>query len=150
MERTFVMVKPDGVQRGFIGEIISRLERKGLKIVAMKMLKISKELAEEHYAEHKAKPFFSSLVSYITSAPVVAMVVEGNNAVKVVRKLVGATNPAEAEPGTIRGDLGMDLGRNVVHASDSVASAEREIKLFFKEEEILSYRRENDVWVYEK
>lgn len=150
MERTFVMVKPDGVQRGFIGEIISRLERKGLKIVAMKMLKISKELAEEHYAEHKGKPFFSSLVSYITSGPVVAMVVEGNNAVKVVRKLVGATNPAEAEPGTIRGDLGMDLGRNVIHASDSLASSEREIKLFFKEEEIISYRRENDVWVYEK
>ncbi|MEM0214583.1 MAG: nucleoside-diphosphate kinase [Archaeoglobaceae archaeon] len=150
MERTFVMVKPDGVQRGFIGEIISRLEKKGLKIVAMKMLKIPKELAEEHYAEHKAKPFFSSLVSYITSGPVVAMVVEGNNAVKVVRKLVGATNPAEAEPGTIRGDLAMDLGRNVIHASDSLASAEREIKLFFKEEEILNYRRENDVWVYEK
>ncbi|MCS7144344.1 MAG: nucleoside-diphosphate kinase [Archaeoglobaceae archaeon] len=150
MERTFVMVKPDGVQRGLAGEIISRLERKGFKIVAMKMLKISKELAENHYAEHKAKPFFSSLISYITSAPVVAMVVEGNNAVKVVRKLVGATNPAEAEPGTIRGDFGLDLGRNVVHASDSIASAEREIKLFFKEEEILSYRRENDVWVYEK
>ncbi|MDK2796447.1 MAG: nucleoside-diphosphate kinase [Archaeoglobaceae archaeon] len=125
MERTFVMVKPDGVQRGLIGQIISRLENKGLKIVAMKMLRISKELAEEHYAEHKAKPFFSSLVSYITSAPVVAMVVEGKNAVKVVRKLVGATN-------------------------DSIASAEREIKLFFKEEEILEYGRETDVWVYER
>ncbi|MDK2876089.1 MAG: nucleoside-diphosphate kinase [Archaeoglobaceae archaeon] len=150
MERTFVMVKPDGVQRGLIGQIISRLENKGLKIVAMKMLRISKELAEEHYAEHKAKPFFSSLVSYITSAPVVAMVVEGKNAVKVVRKLVGATNPAEAEPGTIRGDFALDLGRNVVHASDSIASAEREIKLFFKEEEILEYGRETDVWVYER
>lgn len=150
LEKTFVMVKPDGVQRGLIGEIISRLERKGFKIVALKMLKISRELAENHYAEHKAKPFFSSLISYITSAPVVAMVVEGNNAVKVVRKLVGATNPAEAEPGTIRGDFGLDLGRNVVHASDSIASAEREIRLFFKEEEILSYKRENDVWVYEK
>ncbi|MCS7130026.1 MAG: nucleoside-diphosphate kinase [Archaeoglobaceae archaeon] len=150
LEKTFVMVKPDGVQRGLIGEIISRLERKGFKIVALKMLKISRELAENHYAEHKAKPFFSSLISYITSAPVVAMVVEGNNAVKVVRKLVGATNPAEAEPGTIRGDFGLDLGRNVVHASDSIASAEREIRLFFEEKEILSYRRENDVWVYEK
>lgn len=150
MERTFVMVKPDGVQRGLIGQIISRLECKGLKIVAMKMLRISRELAEEHYAEHKAKPFFSSLVSYITSAPVVAMVVEGKNAVKVVRKLIGATNPAEAEPGTIRGDFALDLGRNVVHASDSLASAEREIRLFFKEVEILEYGRETDVWVYEK
>lgn len=150
MERTFVMVKPDGVQRGLVGEIISRLERKGLKIVAMKMLRIPKELAEEHYAEHKAKPFFSSLVAYITSAPVVAMVVEGKNAVKVVRKLVGATNPTEAEPGTIRGDLAIDLGRNVVHASDSLASAEREIRLFFREDEILSYGRETDVWVYER
>ena len=150
MERTFVMVKPDGVQRGLVGEIISRIERKGLKIVAMKMLRIPKELAEEHYAEHRAKPFFSSLLSYITSGPVVAMVVEGKNAVKVVRKLVGATNPSEAEPGTIRGDFGLDLGRNVVHASDSAASAEREIGLFFRNEEILDYRRESDVWIYEK
>jgi nucleoside-diphosphate kinase len=150
VERTFVMVKPDGVQRGLIGEIISRLERKGLKIVAMKMLRISKELAQEHYAEHRAKPFFSSLVGYITSAPVVAMVVEGKNAVKVVRKLVGATNPSEAEPGTIRGDFGLDLGRNVVHASDSVMSADREIRLFFREEEILDYERESDVWIYER
>jgi len=150
VERTFVMVKPDGVQRGLVGEIISRIERKGLKIVAMKMLRIPKELAEEHYAEHRAKPFFSSLLSYITSGPVVAMVVEGKNAVKVVRKLVGATNPSEAEPGTIRGDFGLDLGRNVVHASDSTASAEREIGLFFRKEEILDYRRESDVWIYEK
>jgi len=150
VERTFVMVKPDGVQRGLAGEIISRIERKGLKIVAMKMLRIPKELAEEHYAEHRAKPFFSSLLSYITSGPVVAMVVEGKNAVKVVRKLVGATNPSEAEPGTIRGDFGLDLGRNVVHASDSAASAEREIGLFFRNEEILDYRRESDVWIYEK
>jgi nucleoside-diphosphate kinase len=150
VERTFVMVKPDGVQRGLVGEIISRLERKGLKIVAMKMLRISKELAQEHYAEHRAKPFFSSLVGYITSAPVVAMVVEGKNAVKVVRKLVGATNPSEAEPGTIRGDFGLDLGRNVVHASDSVMSADREIRLFFREEEILDYERESDVWIYER
>jgi len=150
VERTFVMVKPDGVQRGLVGEIISRIERKGLKIVAMKMLRIPKELAEEHYAEHRAKPFFSSLLSYITSGPVVAMVVEGKNAVKVVRKLVGATNPSEAEPGTIRGDFGLDLGRNVVHASDSAASAEREIGLFFRNEEILDYRRESDVWIYEK
>ncbi len=150
MERTFVMVKPDGVQRGLVGEIISRLERKGLKIVAIKMLKIPMEMAERHYEEHKNKPFFSSLISYITSGPVIAMVVEGKNAVKVVRKLVGATNPAEAEPGTIRGDFGLDLGRNVVHASDSIASAEREIRLFFRDEEILNYERDLDAWVYEK
>lgn len=150
MERTFVMVKPDGVQRGLVGEIISRLERKGLKIVAIKMLKIPMEMAEKHYEEHKNKLFFSSLISYITSGPVIAMVVEGKNAVKVVRKLVGATNPAEAEPGTIRGDFGLDLGRNVVHASDSIASAEREIRLFFRDEEILNYERDLDAWVYEK
>uniref|UniRef100_A0A7J2TLX7 Nucleoside diphosphate kinase n=1 Tax=Archaeoglobus fulgidus TaxID=2234 RepID=A0A7J2TLX7_ARCFL len=150
MERTFVMIKPDGVQRGLIGEAISRLEKKGLKIVAIKMLKIPKEMAEKHYEEHRNKPFFNSLISYITSGPVVAMVVEGKNAVKVVRKLVGATNPAEAEPGTIRGDFGLDLGRNIIHASDSLASAEREIRLFFKDDEILEYEREIDAWVYER
>ncbi len=150
MERTFVMVKPDGVQRGLIGEVISRLERKGLKIVAMKMLWISEELAKEHYAEHKEKPFFANLVSYITSGPVVAMVVEGRDAVKVVRKLVGATNPAEADPGTIRGDFGLDIGRNVVHASDSHTSAEREIALFFSENEILNYKRADEDWIYEE
>lgn len=150
MERTFVMVKPDGVQRGLVGEIISRLEKKGLKIVAMKMLRIPKEAAEKHYEEHKTKPFFSSLISYITSGPVVAMVVEGRNAIKVVRKLVGATNPSDAEPGTIRGDFGLDVGRNVVHASDSLRSAEREIGIFFKPDEILSYEIEVERWVYEK
>jgi nucleoside-diphosphate kinase len=149
MERTFVMIKPDAVQRGLIGEIISRLEKKGLKIVAMKMINVSKELAEMHYAEHREKPFFQSLVDYITSAPVVAMVVEGRNAVKVVRTLVGATNPVEALPGTIRGDFGMDIGRNVIHASDSLESAEREISLFFKPEEIVEYRRIDEDWLYE-
>ena len=150
MERTFVMIKPDGVHRSLIGEVISRLERKGLKIVAMKMLWIDKELAERHYAEHREKPFFSSLVDYITSGPVVAMVVEGRNAIKVVRNLVGATNPVEASPGTIRGDLGMDLGRNVVHASDSLQSAEREISLFFAENEIVDYEKSGEEWVYEE
>ncbi len=143
------MIKPDGVQRGLIGEIISRLERKGLKIVAMKMLSVSKDLAERHYAEHREKPFFQSLVDYITSGPVVAMVVEGKNAVKVVRTLVGATNPQEALPGTIRGDFGMDIGRNVIHASDSLESAEREISLFFKPEEIVEYKRIDEDWLYE-
>ena len=143
------MIKPDGVQRGLIGEIISRLERKGLKIVAMKMLSVSKDLAERHYAEHREKPFFQSLVDYITSGPVVAMVVEGKNAVKVVRTLVGATNPQEALPGTIRGDFGMDIGRNVIHASDSLESAEREISLFFKPEEIVEYKRIDEDWLDE-
>jgi len=149
VERTFVMIKPDAVQRGLVGEIISRLEKKGLKIVAMKMINVSRELAERHYAEHREKPFFESLVSYITSAPVVAMVVEGKNAVKVVRTLVGATNPQEALPGTIRGDFGMDIGRNVIHASDSLESAEREISLFFKPEEIVEYKRIDEDWLYE-
>ena len=149
MERTFVMVKPAGVHRGFIGEIISRLERKGLKIVGMKMTKISTELAKEHYAEHKEKPFFNNLVDFITSGPVVAMVVEGKNAIKVVRNLVGATNPAEAAPGTIRGDFGLDVGRNIVHASDSPSSAEREISLFFKPEEIVEYEKVDEKWIYE-
>ncbi len=149
MERTFVMVKPDGVQRGLIGKIISRLERKGLKIVAMKMMKIEESLAEEHYVEHKEKPFFKDLIGYITSGPVVAMVIEGKEAIKVVRTLVGKTNPREALPGTIRGDYGMDVGRNVIHASDSLESAKREINLFFKEEEIVSYSKADEIWIYE-
>ncbi len=149
MEKTFVMLKPDAVQRAIIGEIISRLERKGLKIVAMKMLRVDRELAERHYAEHRGKPFFEGLVSYITSSPVVAMVVEGKDAVKVVRTLVGATNPVEAQPGTIRGDYGLDVGRNVIHASDSKESAEREISLFFKPEEIFEYKRIDEGWIYE-
>ncbi len=149
MERTFVMIKPDGVVRGLIGEVISRLEKKGLKIVAMKLIKVSRELAEEHYAEHREKPFFKSLVEYITSAPAVAMVVEGEEAIRVVRNIIGATNPREANPGTIRGDLAMDIGRNVVHASDSPASAEREINLYFSQEEILSYSRVEEEWLYE-
>ena len=150
MERTFVMIKPDGVQRGLIGEIISRIERKGLKIVGMKMLRISQELAQKHYAEHRGKPFFDSLISYITSGPVVAMVVEGKEAVKVMRSLVGKTNPIEASPGTIRGDYAMDVGRNVIHASDSIESANREISLFFNEEEIIEYKKFDEDWVYEK
>ncbi|MBO8183719.1 MAG: nucleoside-diphosphate kinase [Archaeoglobus sp.] len=148
-QRTFVMVKPDGVERGVIGEVISRLERKGLKIVGMKMLKIGEELAKNHYAEHKEKPFFDSLVAYITSGPVVAMVVEGKEAIRVVRTLVGATNPIDASPGTIRGDFGMDLGRNIIHASDSEESAEREVSLFFNPDEIFTYERAIDKWIYE-
>lgn len=144
------MLKPDAVQRGIVGEIISRFERKGFKIVAMKMLKISRELAEKHYAEHKGKPFFEGLLNYITSSPVIAMVIEGKNAVKVVRSIVGATNPAEAQPGTIRGDYGLDVGRNVIHASDSLESAKREIALFFSSEEIYEYSKYDENWIYEK
>lgn len=149
MERTFVMVKPDGVKRRLVGKIIERIELKGLRIVAMKMISISSELAERHYEEHRDKPFFGSLVKYITSGPVVAMVVEGKNAISVVRQMVGKTNPAEATPGSIRGDFAMDIGRNIIHASDSESSASREIALFFNPEEILSYAMPDDEWVYE-
>ncbi len=148
-ERTFLMIKPDGVCRGLIGEVIRRIERKGLKIVAMKMIRVSVTQAEKQYEEHKGKPFYEGLINYITSAPVVVMVVEGKNAVKVVRKLIGATNPADADFGTIRGDFALEIGRNIVHASDSVESAEREIKIYFTNEEILSYERTDDKWLYE-
>ncbi len=131
MEQTYLMVKPDGVQRGLCGEILSRFEKKGLKIVAMKMMVISKETAENHYGEHKGKPFYEGLISYITSGPVVKMVVSGENAVATMRKLMGATNCADAAPGTIRGDFGLTVDENVIHGSDSVESAEREIKVFF-------------------
>jgi len=149
LERTYVMVKPDGVQRGLISEVVFRFEKRGLKIVGMKMLQIPRELAEEHYGEHKGKPFFEALVGYITSSPVVAMVLEGKNAVAAAREMMGATDPQKASPGTIRGDFGLDIGRNVVHGSDSTASAEREINLFFKPEELVEYKLENERWIYE-
>lgn len=147
MERTLVLLKPDAVQRRLVGRIISRLEEKGLRIVAMKMLWVSRELAERHYAEHREKPFYSELVSFITSAPVVAMVVEGPKAVETVRKMMGKTNPLEAEPGTIRGDFGLSVTMNLIHGSDSQASAAREIALFFREDEILSYSTADSAWV---
>lgn len=149
MERTYLMVKPDGVQRGLAGEIIARFERKGFKIAALKMLRISRELAEKHYGEHVGKPFFESLVGFITSGPVVAMVIEGKDAVSAAREMMGATNPLKAAPGTIRGSYGIDIGRNVIHGSDSPESAQREIALFFKEEELLDYSRVIDCWIYE-
>jgi len=148
-ERTFLMVKPDGVQRRLIGRIIQRIEERGLKIVALKMIRIQRELAERHYAEHREKPFFKGLIEYITSGPVVVMVVDGKNSISVVRQMVGKTNPAEAGSGTIRGDFGLDIGRNIVHASDSPDSAMREIDLFFKREEILDYGLVDEIWVYE-
>lgn len=149
MERTYLMVKPDGVQRNLVGEIISRFEKRGFKIVGLKMLQISRELAEKHYGEHVGKPFFEPLVQYITSGPVVAMVIEGKDAVSAAREMMGATNPLKAAPGTIRGSYGIDIGRNVIHGSDSPASAEREISLFFKQEELIEYSRDVDRWIYE-
>ena len=144
-----MLVKPDGVQRGLIGTVIGRIESKGLKIARLKLIHVSEELAKEHYGEHVARPFFGDLVSFITSSPVVALAVEGDNAVSVVRTLMGGTNPQEADPGTIRGDFGMTIGMNLVHGSDSVESAERELNLFFDKNEVLDYVREIDAWVIE-
>jgi len=149
LEKTLVLVKPDGVQRGLIGTVIGRIESKGLKIAGLKLIHVSEELAKEHYGEHVARPFFGDLVSFITSSPVVALAVEGDNAVSVVRTLMGGTNPQEADPGTIRGDFGMTIGMNLVHGSDSVESADRELNLFFKPDEILDYEREIDAWITE-
>ena len=148
-ERTFVMIKPDGVQRGFVGEIINRFEKKGLKIVAMKMVSVSKELAEKHYGVHKGKPFFEPTVEYITSSPVVAMVLEGFNAIELVRGMMGKTNPAEATPGSIRGDFGQFIGRNIVHGSDGADTAKFEINLWFKAEELSKYVRIDEKWLIE-
>ncbi|HQY90269.1 MAG: nucleoside-diphosphate kinase [Caldilineaceae bacterium] len=148
MERTFVMVKPDGVQRGLIGEIVGRFERRGLKIVGMKMVQVSDDLARRHYAVHEGKPFFAGLISYITSAPVVAMVVEGTNAVVAVRQTVGATKPFEAAPGSIRADLALEIGRNLVHASDAPETAAAEIALWFGEG-VVEWQRAVDGWIFE-
>ncbi len=149
MERTFVMVKPDGVQRGIIGEVLQRFESKGLKLIAAKFMRIDEELASKHYGEHIGKPFYEPLVKFITSGPVLGMVWEGKNSISTVRAVVGKTNPADAGPGTIRGDFGMTTGRNIIHASDSSTSAEREINLFFQKNEVLDYTRIDEVWVYE-
>ncbi len=149
MERTYVMVKPDGVQRGLVGEVIGRIERRGLKIMALRMNTISPDSAKKHYAEHAQKPFFNSLVSFITSGPSVSMVVEGKNAISVMRAINGATNPVNAATGSIRGDLALDTGRNIVHASDSLESAKREISIHFKDAEITGYSRVDEAWLYE-
>ena len=149
MEQTLVLVKPDGVQRGLIGEIVGRLEKRGLKLVGLKLMQVDEGLAHRHYGEHVDRPFFPGLVSFITSGPVVAMAWEANNAVEIVRSTMGATNPAAAGPGTIRGDFGVDIGRNLIHGSDSTESAGRELALFFQPEEILSYNRSNDQWIVE-
>ena len=149
MEKTFAMIKPDAVQRGLVGTIISRYEAKGLRVAAMKIMQVTEEIARQHYAEHVEKPFFPGLLAYITSGPVVALVLEGKNAVAEVRKLNGATNPLEAACGTIRGDFAQEVGRNVVHGSDSVASAEREIAISFGEDEVLDYEHLPAKWLFE-
>jgi len=148
VERTFIILKPDAVQRGLVGEIIGRFERRGLKIVAMKFMQVSEELAQQHYAVHAQRPFFKGLISYIISAPVVAMVVEGTNAIVAVRNTVGATKPAEATPGTIRADFGLEIGRNLVHASDGPETAASEIAMWFGQD-LVDWKRANDSWIFE-
>ncbi len=148
-ERTLVIVKPDGVQRGLVGEIIGRLERRGLKIVALQLRQIDRALAERHYAEHEGKVFYASLIDYITSGPVVTLVLEGPGAIAITRSTVGATRPAEAGPGTIRGDFGLTVGRNLIHASDKRESAAREVDLFFGGSAVASYGRDVDRWILE-
>jgi nucleoside-diphosphate kinase len=149
-QQTLIIVKPDGVQRGLIGTIIDRFERRGLRVVALRFLHIDRELAERHYGVHRGKPFFEGLVTYISSTPVVIAVFEGPNAVSVARATMGATNPAEAAPGTIRGDLALEISRNLVHGSDSVESAIHEIGLYFRPVEIVQYARDIDQWVAER
>ncbi len=148
-DRTFLMVKPDGVQRGLVGNVISRMENKGLKLVAMKMIHISPDLASHHYEEHKGKPFYDGLIEFITSAPVVAMIWEGDDVIEMVREAVGATDPRKSAPGTIRGDLAVFTGKNIVHASDSPESAKREIGLFFKDKELCAYSLPHENCLYE-
>ena len=149
MQQTFLAIKPDGVQRVLVGKIISRLEEKGFKLVGMKLMKVTNELAEKHYGEHRDKPFFKGLVSFITSGPIVAMVWEGENIISALRKIMGKTNPADAELGTIRGDFAIEIGKNVVHGSDSEESAKREIALFFREDELIKWEQDIQKWIYE-
>lgn len=149
MEKSFVMMKPDAVSRRLMGKVLTRFEEKGLQIIAIKMLHIDENLAKEHYGEHAEKPFFNDLVNYITSSPSLAMVIKGDDAVSLIRNMVGATNPKEADLGTIRGDFAMDMGRNIIHASDSQKSAEREINLFFNDDEICDYSIIDSCWIYE-
>ena len=149
MEKTFVIVKPDGVQRGLVGEVIARLERRGLRLVGAKFMAVSQELAETHYGIHKERPFYASLIEYITSAPVMAMVWEGANAVAAVRQTMGATNPTEAAPGSVRHDFGLEIGRNITHASDSPENGILETELWFKPEELVEWQRDVDRWIFE-
>jgi nucleoside-diphosphate kinase len=149
MERTLILIKPDGVQRGLVGPILTRFEARGLKIVGLKLLQVPTDLAERHYAVHKGKPFYDGLIRYITSRPIVAMVLEGTNAIAAVRKTVGATKSFEAEPGSIRGDFALEVGRNLVHASDGPDTAKEEVALWFGQDELVGYERESDRWLFE-
>jgi nucleoside-diphosphate kinase len=149
MERTLVLVKPDGVQRGLIGEIVTRFEAKGMRVIALKMLRMDMDMARQHYAEHVEKPFFAELAGFITSGSLVAMVLEAPGAVAAARQMMGATAPAESSPGTIRGDLALTIGMNLIHGSDSVGRAEQEIALFFRADEILEYGRDVERWIFE-
>ena len=149
MERTLVLVKPDGVQRGLTGEVISRLERRGLRLVGMKFMQMTEELARRHYAEHTEKPFFPGLITYITSGPVVAMVWEGSRAIEVVRSTMGKTAPADSAPGTIRGDFALEVGRNIVHGSANAEDAVREVDIFFADNELIEWTRSTDPWIFE-
>jgi nucleoside-diphosphate kinase len=150
VERTLIIVKPDGVQRGLVGQVLGRFETRGFRLAGLKMMQISRQLAERHYAEHQGKPFYEGLVAFITSAPAAVGVVEGPGAVAVVRAMMGTTNPANADAGTIRGDFAVTMSYNVIHGSDSLASAEREIALFFDPSELLDYRRASDTWVMDE
>ncbi len=147
MEKTFIMVKPDGVQRGLIGDVVSRFERKGYQLISAKLMTVSRELAEHHYAEHKEKPFFGELVDFITSGPVFAMVWQGDNIITTARQMMGKTNPSDAFPGTIRGDYGVNVSMNIVHGSDSPESAEREIALWFEKAELNNYEKTINRWI---
>ncbi len=148
MERTFVMVKPDGVQRGLIGQILSRFERRGLRLEALKMMRLSREIAEEHYKEHVGKDFYDPLLDYITSGPVVVMAIAGDSSVSIVRDIVGKTDPKVAAPGTIRADFGVDISRNIIHAADSPKSASRELSIYFDDSEYQDYTRPDERWIY--
>ena len=149
MERTLVLLKPDAVQRGLVGELISRLESRGLKIVAMKMLHMDQKMANRHYEVHSGRPFFEGLVNFISSSPIIGMVLQGHNAVGITRNTMGSTDPLDAAPGTIRGDLATDIGRNLIHGSDSIETAQGEIELFFLPQEILDYARDVERWITE-
>lgn len=149
MERTLVIIKPDAVQRGLVGPVLTRLERRGLRFAAMKLMQITPELAARHYAVHKGKPFYEGLIEFITSGPVVVAVIEGPDAINIVRKTMGSTNPGQAEPGTIRADFALEIGLNLVHGSDGPDTAAYEVPLFFADHEILSYERAVDAWIIE-
>ncbi len=149
MERSLIILKPDALQRGLMGPILTRLEARGLKFIGLKLMQVSDELARKHYGVHEGKPFFAGLVSYITSAPVLVVAIEGKDVISIIRNTVGATNPAQAAPGTIRGDFGVNIGRNLIHASDSPENGAQEVSLFFNDSELLAYDRSIDQWVTE-